>query len=638
MSNPIKKKNTYRLNKFDGGLVTKINPSELLPNQSPDLKNVQFNTVGYIETTTGYRTYNSVEISTAPIDGMAVHKASAGATEYLVVACDGSLYKSSNSAETFVAITGSTGILFLENNVKFTHYKKYLFFSDGISQGYKYGGGEVYQAGVRPLTATTASFLSIVTATTPISAGTQAYGVTGVNADGAEGGFTSIGQYVVGASGVAVNVTGIPTYPVSANVSYRNLYRKTPGTNSYRLVDAIENNTATAYVDILDVTNTYLPATLGPMPKHKFMVEYLGFLFCAGDSDYPTRVYYCEQGNPDNWPAANYLEIGQDDGYPVSGLRIYNGTITVFKNDGYGNGSVYVLQLNGSDPLDWILKKTNSQYSAVSDKAIIENSNMLTFFDKAGVYNFVSNYITDNQQFTDLGIFGVDSIGWPIESTILSISEGDLDNVAAIDHKSKMYLSVPIGGNVNNTMLIYDHSTVSTSGKGVGAWRLCDAMYVNNFIVFKGKLYGGSSYTGEVYELFVDSLYNINGSAINSYYWTPYIYGNKGHEDYTKVWRYAYVGVEMVGDWDMYVSYRIDPANDPYQEAIRLKPEGSLWGGFYYGLDMWGTTAYRKYFRIVLRNAVSKMIQIRFSTSGANEYFKVFDLKLDYNLRGQRGL
>jgi hypothetical protein len=641
MSSPQKKKNSININKFDGGLVTKIQPSDLLVNQSPDLKNVEFNEVGYIKTSRGFSEFNTAIHASYPIDGIAVHKASSTATEYMIVACNSGLYRVNDSG-TVSSISQGTGILTATNDVKFTHYKNQLFFSDNISNGYRYDGDTVFQAGIQSISAP-ATIVSGSTASTSFATGIYEYGITGISNTYQENGFVNIGSYTLGVASHNVHISSIGVYPSSAGVTSRNLYRKNPGGTIFYYIDNIPNNSATTYIDEKTLTTTNLPADLGAMPKHAFMVEYNGILYCSGNPDYPTRLYYSEAGYPEYWPPANYREIGGDDGYPITGLRIYNGTVIIHKNDGYGVGSIYILDVSDItvSPTSAVLVKSNAQLSANSDKAIVGHDSMLSFFNRKGIFNFLSNALVDNPQYSSLGSFQVDSISFPIEDLILSIGKEYLKKVAAIEHESKIYLSGNIGdeNGQNNSVFIYDHSSVSNTGKDSGAWLYRSDHYINNFVEYKGFLYAGASNKGVILRLDKDNFYRHNSSAIDSYYITPFIYGAPEHKFNTKTWRYIDIGLVKLGNWNLEFGYRSDGTDEWLTETISLKPESALWDDSYWDIDYWTSSGIsREYKRIVFQSVTSTGIQFKFGTNVLDGYFIIFDLNVNYNLRGERGV
>lgn len=628
---PQQKKFPYRISVFDGGLVTNVNPSDLLPNQSPECQDVQFATQGYVESNYGHSKWISSAIASSPIDGLAVHKASAGASEYMVAVCNGGVYRTQNY--TWESVTGGTGLFTAGRDVFAVHSFKNLYMGDGLNQPHKYDGVAVYQAGILATTQSAATLASLSTAGA-LTAGTHLYGMTAVHASGQENGFTYLGDVTLTASSKSVDISSIPVYPSSAGtITARNIYRTNAGGTVYYKAVVLSDNTTTACSDISAV-GVAMPTDLGTMPICKYLIEFKGFMFAAGNSEYPTRLYYNTQGYPEYWPPANYLEIGEDDGYPITGLRVYNGVLFIGKHDCWDSGTFYTLNIVSATPSAWELSKSNAQHGPVDEKSIVGYDNKILFMSKSAIYNLLSNYLSDNPQTTTLGTVLVDSIASPISTLMESLNITALNKAAAIEYRGTVYFSVPTGSNTtNNAIFMYDHSTMTGSTTGTGSWVPATSPAINRWIVYKGDLYGGGAVNGYVYKFNEDS-HNYDGAANAGYYWTPYIYGPAEHKDNTKVWRYLWIGIEKVGNWNLEVGYRGDPQAVPTTENVSLLPTGSVWGTFVWG-DNWGATVVRNYYKIKL-NVVSKMIQIRLRTTAVNEWFRVFDIKLDYNLRGQR--
>ena len=629
MWGPSPKKIEYRIGMMDGGLNTKLNPGDLDVRQSPDLQNVQFSTVGAVETSRGYIALNASPLSSGPVDGLAAFAAS-GVAQHLVAVASGVAYRMVSTAGS--AISGAS-VFTAGRDASLVQYQSHLWMSDGVCQGYKYNGSEATQAGVRTVATGAVSFASTA-ASGPATAGVYSYGMTAVNSAGAEGGYVNLGTYTLAVASHAIDVSGLPVYPASAGVVSRNVYRSAAGGFTQYYQGAIANNTATTYTDTTSVYVTAVDYTLGPMPAHKFLVEHYGYLFAAGDSSYPTRLYYSEQGEPEHWPPANYLEVGQDDGLNITGLRVFSGVLVITKNDGSGNGCIYVLTLPSDSPADWVLTRTNVQTGAQSGKSVVGFNDRLTFVSGAGVYGFSAGGLATEGQYSALGTFGVENLAWPISPDLAAGTKGNYDQCAAIDHNNRMYVSFPIDALYNNTIYIYDHSTITAQGKAGGVWSKLTGPRANNFAQMGGELYAGDAVTGSIYRL-ETTAYNYNGGAIDSYYTTPYLYGLPEHRQNTKVFRFALLSVELVGDWDLYIGYRVDPGASFQEVTQSLKPATWLWGTSLWGTGVWGSPS-RYTFRLGLPGMVGQMVQFRFRTNAADKYFKVYDLRLLYNLRGQR--
>lgn len=641
MQFPKINKPNYTIKVFDGGLVTKIYPAKIMPNQSPDLSNVQFNDFGNVETVDGSVNLNSAGIAAQPITGLGVYKASATATEYLIVACNGNVYRTAPSPPTSAAIsaiTGGTGTVSLINNVCFLNFQNKLFYSDGVNQGYKIAGNEISQAGIRPVANSQASIVSTVSVAISHPVGTYDYRITGVNGHGIEGGETILGQYILIVLNKTINLTSIPVYPASANVITRNIYCREPGSTSYKYEATIPDNTTTSYVDSTGVSATApaLGGDLGPMPKHKFACEYQGFGFCAGDDDYPTRLYFSEQGNPENFPPANYIDIGEGDNLPISGLVVYNGMVNIHKNDGYGEGCIYVLNVPNASLASWSVVKTNAKNGCIAGRSLIGSQDKSYFLTKTGLYRFFMNFMSENPQYTTLGNFIVDSLSWDIEPNIYSLSLANMYKACAVNYKNKIIISAPDKNPYNDTVLVYDLGTVTASSQGRGVWSVVSGNY-SSFVVYKGSLIAGSSLSdGKIYNIYAESVKSFDSQSITSYYNTAFIYGDDKYRENFKDWRYFIVVMKNTGNYDIQVGYRTDPSSSFLYNNVTMVLNASVWGTMVWGTDSWGSIDSLKQYIGIFNAPSSKMIQFSFKASGVDVWFSVSELSIYYNIRGIR--
>jgi hypothetical protein len=207
-----------------------------------------------------------------------------------------------------------------------------------------------------------------------------------------------------------------------------------------------------------------------------------------------------------------------------------------------------------------------------------------------------------------------------------------------------VWLAVPKGSTAtaNNTLYTYDFVRASNSDRKSGAWGKFAGVGMSCFTVHGGELYGASSaLDGTVYKMNTGN--NISTTVVTtgvpSYYYTPEMAGLKEHKDNTKVFRWVYLTLAASGGWNMVLSYILDGHDDlGTTEFIDLTPNGHTWGaGMVWGVDEWASTQTVKLVRVMLRNAVGKTLKLRFSTPGGmDQYFKVQEIKVGYNLRGIR--
>jgi hypothetical protein len=620
---------------FDGGLNTKNNAGSLPPNQSPDLYNVIFDDYGAVGTRLGQSILNSAAIGSAVIDGLASYKKNS-LTSYLVASCGGTIYYASGT--TFVAIPSSTALYTAGVDTTFLTSHDFLVVSNGYVKGYKWDGTYFTQLGN-----SAPSNCSIASGASGVLTGSYTYVLTAVNSHLAESDYGTVCSSATISSG-RINITGIPTYAASAGVNYLNLYRNTATVSGvYYLVTAVTNG-ITSYVDnqadsTLVIT---VPTDNGIMPKAKFLTQYQGRVFAAGDPSQPMRLYFSEPAEPEKWPSVNYLDINDGDGYPITGISSFSNSIIIQKNDDNGNGSVYLLYIpdstgaTGTD--NWYLVKSPSAYGGQSGKALVYFNNLLAFINAKGVYALSGQDLAQSAADSNIGRFAVDSHSFEIEPNIKAMKQSMIKNIAAVNYKNKLWFSVPSASTStkNDAIFQYDFLRISNSDKNTGAWSVFDAHNINNFAEHAGNLYGGSSVAnGYVYQL--DTGYNDVSSAINSYYLTSGINGLQEHKDNQKVWRFLIVWYEATGVWNLKVEYLLDYGvtySDPIY--INLTSGGSIWGTAIYNVSNWGGGITKKKAKVGLFGAISRDIQFKFSTDTASQYWKIHKIQVLYNIRSIR--
>jgi len=624
----------YEIPVFDGGLNTKNNAGSLPPNQSPDLLNVVFDDYGAVGTRNGQAIFNTAPIGSAVIDGIISYKKN-NLTSYLVVACNGSIHYASGT--TFISLPSSTGIYTSGVDVSFLTSKDFLVISDGYARPYKWDGTYFTNLGV-----SAPSNCLLASGASGILTGAYQYVLTGVNSAGAESNYGTAASLTV-ASG-QINISGIPSYPVSAGVNYLYLYRNTATVSGvYYLVTAITNGT-TSYVDNqADSTLvTQAPIDNGIMPKCKYTTQYQGRIFAAGNTANPMRLFFSEPDSPEIWPSVNYLDINSGDGYPITGISSFSNSIIIQKNDDNGNGSVYLLYIpdstgaTGTD--NWYLVKSPTAYGGQSGKALVFFNNVLAFINAKGVYALSGQDLAQSAADSNVGRFATDSHSFDIEPSILAMNQSKIKGIAAVAYKNKLWFSVPssAASTKNDAIYQYDYLRISNSDQNTGAWSKFDTHTINNFTDHAGNLYGGSSVAnGYVYQL--DTTHNDIGAAINSYYVTSIISGAIEHKDNTKIWRFLIVWFECTGAWNLKIEYLLDSGltySDPIY--ISLSPGGALWGTAIYNLNNWGGGLTRQKTKVGLFGATSKDIQFKFSTNTIDNYWKIHKIQVQYNLRSVR--
>lgn len=613
------------LERFDGGLFTKVSTINGSMDQSPDLMNVVFDDLGAVETRKGYQKVNTSPVATAPIDLLHSYTRTDG-TKDLLVGCGGSIWKLSGT--TFQTIPSAISVYSSGERVQSLNFQNKAFFSNGGMTPYKWDGTEFVRWGVPP---PTSSFSGISQGSDGLLNGPYQYVLLGKNTWGVKGDYATASSEITVAS-KEIHLHGLYEWPASAGVQHKILCRTTAGMSGlYWIVTQISNG----QTSIVDTTPDNLlveepPEDNGVPKSFTTMVHFQGRIFAASQTTNPEFLYYSNIDDPEIFPSDSIIKIGEGDGYPITGLAILSNALIISKNDGKGLGSMWLLYMPDANAINWSLTKLDTENSTQSAKVMVNFSNYIAFLNKNGVFDLDQ---------TSVGVIKSDALSFNIEKDIYDLANAYLSSATAITWKNKIWLSVPYGGaqSYNNRILQYDFIRGrNVENREWGAWSRFDGHSISEFCIHDGNLYGGSALQdGFVYKL--DTGYSDDGAGISSYFKTMPITGMEEHQSYTKVWRYAYITVECTGDWFMDLSYSNDFKDEDGQTVqVSLDPESSNWDEAVIGVTKWGSGILQKRIKIVFRGSVSKAIQLKFSTSNADEYFKVHKVEIFYNLRGLR--
>ena len=637
---PVQYRVSMRLPTLDAGLNTKVTDIGTPLNATPDCQNVMFDEFGAVRTARGYTKFNSVQIASAPVDGLSTYLDPSG-DRILIAACGGSYWYQNGTS--FSVISGSTAAYTAGVDVKILGVNDKVVFGNGYAQPYQYDGTNLFRFGITPPAG--------VAVGTPQAgaalSGVYNYALTYLNSAGVESDYYPIITSLVVSAGNDVMLTDIPLAPTSYGVNEMQLYRTTAATQvGYWLVTAL-SGLQSAVLDNNPDYGLIVPALLdqGTPPKAKYMVYYRGRMFAAGDSAHPYRIYYSDAGQVDTWPSTSFIEVEKGDGYQISGLEAFGNAIVIHKNDGHGNGAVYLLYIADStgvqDDDNWYVFKSPAAYSAISDKSQAFFKNLLFYINRTGAYAFAGQDLARSSADSEYGRFAADAVSYDIDTDVKAWAPSLLSKSASITYDNKVWVALPVGStaSTNNKLYVFDFIRADTTKLGV--WTKLSAPAVNNFAVSDGTLYGGG-YDGYVYTL--DKGTTLDGIAVAPYYWTAAIssavsFGgyNVDHRDNTKVFRILYITHECSGNWNLYVDWVVDFGGATQTGTVPLSGGGIMWGTFLWGIGTWGGGVTSKRSRLIFPNAVGKIIKFKFYVTGVNQTFKIKELELEYNLRSRRG-
>jgi hypothetical protein len=621
---------------FDGGLNNKFERSLIEDNESPDCANVIF-TNGAVETRGGTTLFNTSSVGSFICDGLFTRHDDNTDAQTMVAWWDGSLHVVSGT--TFATIASAASIFTAGVQVTATEYENYMFFGNGNSTPYKYGGdGNTFtRHGIpQPTSAPTLTTAGTGTALT----GDYQYKVTYVNSALVEGDVTAATPtFTVAGENIAVN--SLPIAPQSFGVNSRKIYRTENGGSTFKLLTTINDNTTTSYEDAIADSGlgATAPTDQGVPPNYSMVIYHNGRLFAIDPSD--QLVKYSEYGNPYVFKATSFLRIGDTSGDIPKSLSIYDNSVVVHCED-----SQWIIYLDDpASDTNWQIVKVRASYGSMSPFGAVSFQNRVLFPATqnkkfVGFGAIAGDTLDPSATLLTVSAAGSDLQSDRIQPDMFLIQEGHLGKIQSIVYQNKAYISVVYGtGNTtNNRFYIYDFSISNISKRQKFSWVPWTGLNASHMTIYDGTLYyADAAATGRVFEMNTDT-YNDNGSAIDSYYWTKEYAGLGGHENLHKDFRFAQIFYEKAGDYFMNFTVRVDSdSGSGDTSSIDLDPDSSLWGSMKWGTDTWGGGQDEGEIRKFISPARGKRIQYKFSNQNTlNQKFKIVGMNFVYINKGER--
>ncbi len=622
--------------KFDGGLNTKFERSEIADNESPSCFNVVFGNAA-VETRGGSSKLNTTAVGSFVGDGLYTRRDNTGA-ETMVVFANGTGYQL--AVTTFSTIPSAQSVFTAGIRVGSAQYENHIFFGNGGVAPYKYNGTNFTRHGVPAAT----GVVSSVSATTSAGVvnGVPRYRIVYVNSQTVAGdvGTATVDITVTNAK---VVLTDIPVAPTSHGVSSRKIYRNfvSGSTATYGLLATLSDNTTTSYVD--NSLDSALGATYatdqGEPPKYNVIAQHQNRLFC-NDTANPNYIWYSDLFEPYTFSSTNFLPIGDASQDLVKGVDVYENSVVVFCER-----STFLIYMPSTTDTEWSVIKTKSPYGTRSPYATALYNNRLLWGAQqngkfVGFAALAGTTLDPDATILDSSKAGSDLKSNRIEQEMFDVVEAYLGNASAIIYKNKAYLTITsdTGSTQNNRIFVYDFSIASLGDKQEASWSQLSGVNACQFTIYNGNLYAlDSTATGFVRQL-ESNVYSDESSAINSYFWTKEFSGLPGHENLQKDFRKVYLLVEKTGNYYMNFGYRVNSDNgEGALKQVDLSSGADTWGSKNWGTLVWGSGTAQEEIEIPLGATTGKRIQFKFTNQNtAAQRFKVIGMKFKYNIKGKR--
>lgn len=636
---------------FDGGLDNKFEKALLPTNESPDCLNVEFNNGG-VATRQGGVKLNTVAAGTHAFDGLYTRRGSDGSSESLCAFIDGHMLVL--GVTTFNTIPSAQSVFTIGQRVGAELSENYLFIGNGGVGPYKYDGLLFTQHGVSAPVQT----CTVASNTTGSlnSNGQYTYRVTHVNTALVQSDMgPATATWTVSTAARAILVTAIPlsTAP-SQGINARYLYRTLDAGSSYFRVTALNNNTATTYLDVIADANLGSPAPTdnGVPPKYNVILYHRNILF-VNDASNPNYVWYSVAGQPYTFASTNFFKVGDKAGDLVKGFAAYDNGVVVFCE----NSTWLNYMPDPATSSGWRQIRLNSPYGSRSPYCALpcnvrgENVVLHPAVQNRKFVGFAAlkgQTLDASVSFQAVTNAGSDLQSQVIEPDMFLIQDGYLNNVTGIVFKNRAFISVTYGASqtTNNRLYVWDFSITNVKKDQPASWAPWSGTPVNitQFAIYSGNLYGASSGTnGFVYRLVDTGVYNDDGSAINSYWWSKEYPGYDEDIALTKDFRYLNFLYDNAGSYFMNLVYRTDSdLGTGTSIQVNLASTATVWGsgvnGLVWGTSTWGGGVAQTESRIYFGGSVrGKRLQFRFDNQNkVDQRFGVHRGQFLYNIRGYR--
>jgi hypothetical protein len=344
-------------------------------------------------------------------------------------------------------------------------------------------------------------------------------------------------------------------------------------------------------------------ATLsGSPPISKVISVFNNFIFAAGNSTYPYRLYFSNDGDETTWDAADYIDIG-DLTSPITTLAVLYGKLYVFTRRA-------MFELRGFDRDTFQVNEVTLSTGCVGVKAVVKIDNNLVFWSDRGIYSFDGinvHYLSQN-----------------LQTTLEGLNYGRLPYIVAELYKAKnqVWFSTSTGSNSSNNQIIcMTYKPTQAEQGGITEENVAFAVYTglafNAFGIERSessldRLYGGG-YTGLVFHQDVGT--SDDGVGIAFKVKTPPI--DMGAPEEFKRFRYIQLFNKQEGAYGLDISYSTDFGLGGSTSTIQLLVDASLWGTLIWGVGKWGGTT-------IIRNRVGfkasgHFMELTFTNSNADQ-------------------
>jgi hypothetical protein len=309
-------------------------------------------------------------------------------------------------------------------------------------------------------------------------------------------------------------------------------------------------------------------SAVAAVPVTKYARWFHNYMFCAGNSSTPSRLYFSNVGDPETWGAGDYIDVNPNDGDVITGLHILGDELIVTKKNrvwvltGFGSAGFAVTDIN----------ERVTGFGNISHRSMANIGNDNLFLSFVGEMPHIRSVQRTRYAVVVAGGIVSDNI----EGTLGGVNKTKLDLSACFFDGRRYYLALADGSSTyNNLVLVYD-----TLNKGFTRWTgLNPAAWAVSTIGGSAEIYfQEASADSKVYKL--DTSTNDNTVAIDFQYKTRAFVcrGARGDikADTKAKWKYLYLTADSGNDVDLLIQSSPDLFTFEDEATVNLTGQSTV--------------------------------------------------------------
>lgn len=459
------------------GINLSVTPTQIDPNQSPDMLNMNIDERGALNKRTGFERVFPTSLGLGQINGLYEYRKPDGTVLFLL-AHGTKLYTQSGNEQPVQIYDGLA-----DSRVDFFTMNGLCYLLDGTH--YLVYDGETIKD-IEP-------YIPTLSISGEPSGGGEPFEDFNLLGAGFKDSFSTLGTDKV----FQLSLKGLDDTPVKASTDGGVNFDKVEGTDF--TVDRTAGTVTFNVAPPKGTNNVIIQAykTYADKPnlikKCRFHTNFGGSndtrVFVGGNPDYPNEIWRSGLFDPTYWPEnGNYIFPSKVQGFS----KQYDYMVVEHE---YGKHMVeYEI---GDIEASFPSRPINDQVGTIASNSIQLIENNPVSLSRNGVYRLIASNVRDERN--------VEHISDNIDARLLK--ETNLENAISVDYNKKYWLVL------NGNAYIYDYS--------IGEWYIYNNIHASCFIERNREFYFGSSKEGLLYrfkkptELFP---YNDDGDFINAYW------------------------------------------------------------------------------------------------------------------------